>query len=35
MKVTIEVDESLVEESVVIKCKKLDEQILRIQQALM
>lgn len=34
MKVTIEVDESLAEESVVIKCKKLDERILRIQQAL-
>ncbi len=34
MKVTIEVDEDLVEESVVIKCKKLDERILRIQQAL-
>lgn len=35
MKVTIEVDETLSEESVVIKCKKLDERILRIQQALM
>ncbi len=35
MKVTIEVDEALSEESVVIKCKKLDERILRIQQALM
>lgn len=34
MKVTIEVDEGLAEESVVIKCRKLDERILRIQQAL-
>lgn len=34
MKVTIEVDEDIAEESVVIKCKKLDERILRIQQAL-
>ena len=34
MKVTIEVDEDLVEESVIIKCKKLDERILQIQQAL-
>lgn len=35
MRVTIEVDEDLSEESVVIKCKMLDERILRIQQALM
>ncbi len=34
MKVIIEVDESLTEESVVIKCNKLDERILRIQQIL-
>lgn len=34
MKVTIEVDEGLAEESVVINCRKLDERILRIQQAL-
>lgn len=34
MRVTIEVDEELAEESVVIRCKKLDERILRIQQAL-
>ena len=35
MRVTIEVDEDLSEESVVIKCKMLDKRILRIQQALM
>lgn len=34
MKVTIEVDEALLEETIVIKCNKLDERILRIQQAL-
>lgn len=34
MRVTIEVDESLSEECVVIKCRELDERIMRIQQAL-
>ena len=34
MRVTIEVDENLGEESVVIRCRTLDDRILRIQQAI-
>ena len=34
MRVTIEVDDSLEEESVVIKCRQLDERILKLQKML-
>ncbi len=35
MKVTIEIDENLSEECVVIKCKELNEHIIALQQSLM
>lgn len=35
MKIKIEIDEELQEEEVIIRCRKMDEQILRIQAAVM